>query len=365
MMGEKTTRPPDLCGGDEVRERKTGGPPSARARSGARRGVLQLTPASSRRERRRKGMLIVSSTGVVLASLAALVVYFGEGQQGRNTGLQEEAAGPGGSGCPLDQRNAEKKVVVDVERLRREYLGDPSVPQYFKLLASSLSHMLREPVAALVEHVHSTRSGWDERGHQEVGGVTLVDADCILKNSVLNSLWEQLSATFSEAGEAPPRDAGHITSSEARDLSWWVRYPRVRLVCEIGFNAGHSAAAILLADRNVSLLSIDLGEHRHVVRAASLISSLFPGRFKLELGDSVPIFAELGRQGAAQCDMTRIDGSHLGTPSPAPPEQRFMDSKRERGGLGDTLARAREKCCVNVCACVRARDIVSVDSWES
>ena len=230
-------------------------------------------------------MLIVSSTGVVLASLAALVVYLGEGQRGGTAGPQEEAAGPGGSGCPQDQRKA-RKTVVDVERLRREYLGDPSVPQYFKSLASSLSHMLREPVATLVEHVDSTRSGRGERGHQEgeeVGGVTLMDADRILKNSVLNSLWEQLSATFSEDGEAPPRDAGHITSSEARDLSWWVRYPRIRLVCEIGFNAGHSAAAILLADRNVSLLSIDLGEHRHVVRAASLISSLFPGRFKLEL----------------------------------------------------------------------------------
>ena len=112
--------------------------------------------------------------------------------------------------------------------------------------------------------------------------------------------------------QAPPRDAGHVTAQEAAHLQWWAQYPGVRRVCEVGFNAGHSAAAILLANRNASLISMDLGQHKHVAVAARCIAALFPARFRLEVGDSTTTFPALLKKGTVECDMTRIDGSHLG-----------------------------------------------------
>ena len=105
--------------------------------------------------------------------------------------------------------------------------------------------------------------------------------------------WEELSGR----GHAAPWDGGHLTIEEARHLEWWARFPGVSDVCEVGFNAGHSAAAMLLAAPNVTLLSMDLGEHAHVLPAARVISGLFPQRFRIELGPSEAVFAALVAKG--------------------------------------------------------------------
>ena len=144
---------------------------------------------------------------------------------------------------------------------------------------------------------------------------------------MLRGVWETLSALSDESEEIKENAKGgagavavdgHLTVAEAHELQWWVRYPGVERVCEIGFNAGHSAAAILLAREEVSLLSFDLGEYQHVRRAGETMGALFPRRFSLVLGDSVNTFAARQEAGTASmnslmtCDMTRIDGGHLG-----------------------------------------------------
>jgi len=258
----------------------------------------------------------MSSIGVLLSGLAALAVYLTEPERGWDVARAASVPGDRETEVLTAATRSSEMLVSRAQRLRREYLGTPSAPQYFRMLASSLSHLLREPVAALVHFVQDSakcaEDDEDSRGREDVSGQTLMEADGILRSSILLGTWDMLSATYSEAGAPPPADAGHISAAEAEHLQWWVRWPGIRRVCEVGFNAGHSAAAILLADRNVSLLSIDIGEHGHVASAASLISSLFPSRFRLEIGESVSTFAKLGTQGIAQCDMTRIDGGHLG-----------------------------------------------------
>mmetsp|Transcript_33763 Transcript_33763/g.54481 ORF Transcript_33763/g.54481 Transcript_33763/m.54481 type:complete len:126 (+) Transcript_33763:340-717(+) len=56
---------------------------------------------------------------------------------------------------------------------------------------------------------------------------------------------------------------------------------------------------------------MDLGGHAHVEEAGNIISKLFPGRFRLVLGDSAITFPALQQSGNVSCDVLRIDGSHL------------------------------------------------------
>ena len=85
----------------------------------------------------------------------------------------------------------------------------------------------------------------------------------------------------------------------------------VRRACEVGFNEGHSAAALLLSSKTLNVVSIEVGEEEHVSRAAALLSSLFPGRLEVIRQNSslaLPMLAER----SLQCDLVRIDGSHVG-----------------------------------------------------
>ena len=168
---------------------------------------------------------------------------------------------------------------------------------------------------------------------------------------MLRGVWETLSAlsneahelqweTLSDEVEGKKEEAkggagavavdGHLTVDEAHELQWWVKYPGVERVCEIGFNAGHSAAAILLAREEVSLRSFDLGQYQHVRRAGETIGALFPRRFSLVLGDSVTTFAARQEAGTAliTCDMTRIDGGHLGQV----PREDFANARAHAAG---------------------------------
>lgn len=84
------------------------------------------------------------------------------------------------------------------------------------------------------------------------------------------------------------------------------------LVCEIGFNGGHSAATFLAAapPRRSRLVSFDLMAYTYSATAASLVSAAFPSQLRVISGssfDTVPAFAqEHGRV----CDLFSIDGDH-------------------------------------------------------
>jgi hypothetical protein len=157
-----------------------------------------------------------------------------------------------------------------------------------------------------------------------------------LSNEAHELQWETLSDEVEGKKEEAKGGAGavavdgHLTVDEAHELQWWVKYPGVERVCEIGFNAGHSAAAILLAREEVSLRSFDLGQYQHVRRAGETIGALFPRRFSLVLGDSVTTFAARQEAGTAliTCDMTRIDGGHLGQV----PREDFANARAHAAG---------------------------------
>lgn len=89
----------------------------------------------------------------------------------------------------------------------------------------------------------------------------------------------------------------------------------VRTYCEVGFNGGHTAAAVLAATRHVTVRTFDSGEYgTHTKRNAKFLRSVHPRRFAFTFGDSVTtlqLLAARVRSGAEPpCDLMLLDGSH-------------------------------------------------------
>merc|ERR1712166_1510713 len=83
-------------------------------------------------------------------------------------------------------------------------------------------------------------------------------------------------------------------------------------MCEVGFNGGHSAAALLLGGGNSSkLVSFDLGEHEYSRHGSQLVQRLFGSRHTVRWGDSkisLPQF-QLEDQDL-KCNVVYVDGEH-------------------------------------------------------
>lgn len=85
-------------------------------------------------------------------------------------------------------------------------------------------------------------------------------------------------------------------------------------VCEVGFNAGHSAAIFLLAlnHSRSRYYGFELPSCRFLNKAVPLLNrSLFPGQLRMTLGESnhsVPAF--FAAHPEVNCDVVSIDGNH-------------------------------------------------------
>jgi predicted O-methyltransferase YrrM len=82
-------------------------------------------------------------------------------------------------------------------------------------------------------------------------------------------------------------------------------------VMEIGFNAGHSAEVFLQNNKELTLVSFDLGEHNYVISAKEYIDCTYPNRHRLIFGDSrktIPIYLENNKN--TKFDIIFIDGGH-------------------------------------------------------
>ena len=95
---------------------------------------------------------------------------------------------------------------------------------------------------------------------------------------------------------------------------WLDKHPKVKVIFEIGFNAGHSAYTFLAARPDITVVSLDLGAHDYVLKGKRLIDREFPGRHTLIIGDSTRELQE-GTPTAEllkhlQPDMIFVDGGH-------------------------------------------------------
>ena len=86
--------------------------------------------------------------------------------------------------------------------------------------------------------------------------------------------------------------------------------PWVNVICETGFNAGHSAFQWLASSANTTkLFSFDICRHPYTSPMAEYITATFPGRFSLTCGDStktLPLMTNL----INKCDLVIVDGGH-------------------------------------------------------
>ena len=84
--------------------------------------------------------------------------------------------------------------------------------------------------------------------------------------------------------------------------------PSVQTICEIGFNAGHSTAVWLSANRWSTVESFDLYKTRASHAALHLLQQRFPGRLTAHRGDSLSTVARARLP--RRCDLVHVDGRH-------------------------------------------------------
>jgi len=106
---------------------------------------------------------------------------------------------------------------------------------------------------------------------------------------------------------------GNIASSEKAMAMYYnvARGPTVKTICEVGFNAGHSAALFLNANPQAKVIAFDIGQFPYTVGNLALMKDLFGDRFEYVLGPSetaVPEFHK--RRPDVKCDIISVDGDH-------------------------------------------------------
>ena len=109
------------------------------------------------------------------------------------------------------------------------------------------------------------------------------------------------------------RIEGYTAMWEAGTLVYWhlVKLPFVKMVCETGFNAGHSSFLWLSTNPQTHVYSFDIGEHKYSQKMAAYLQSQFPGRLNVTWGDSTLTLPEFHRNyPSIKCDLLFIDGGH-------------------------------------------------------
>ena len=103
---------------------------------------------------------------------------------------------------------------------------------------------------------------------------------------------------------------GYVRELQLRRMVELARAPGVSTYCEIGFNGGHSSAAMLLANPTLTVHAFDLMAWEYSNATAALLRTTFGRRFRIHRGDSrvtVPLWAS---RHFRACDLTFIDGDH-------------------------------------------------------
>ena len=84
----------------------------------------------------------------------------------------------------------------------------------------------------------------------------------------------------------------------------------VQSVLEVGFNAGHSAAIMLLENPEVRITAVDIGSHAYSRPCADVLAREFGGRLRFLWGDSRTVLEASEGLAARDFDLVHIDGGH-------------------------------------------------------
>jgi hypothetical protein len=196
----------------------------------------------------------------------------------------------------------------------------------------------------------------------------------LLLGKLLQNFLDELEAEGKEAADYE----GH-SSQLLSQMKWYASLaalPWVQTVCEIGFNAGHSAATYLATKDSLKYRAFDIGVHGASRPAAELLEWIFgESRISVAWGDSartVPL-AELG--GATTdngtvvfnddassrpplcCDLAVVDGAHTYDASMLD----VLNFARVVGRPDERCRRGREDVLPLGCGLIVVDDILSPD----
>jgi hypothetical protein len=133
----------------------------------------------------------------------------------------------------------------------------------------------------------------------------------------INELYASLKVVIESTGVAPEGNCMYYHNSftvfpelinKRANLLWAAQGHEE--ICEIGFNAGHSAALLALPN-NASITFFDIAEHPYVEPCFQHLCGTLPNKMELIKGDSrVTLPDYLARNGGEQFDLIHVDGGH-------------------------------------------------------
>ena len=205
-----------------------------------------------------------------------------------------------------------------------------AIPTFHSLLVNTLiqgtvptSNQNQNPIT-LSRSQQDTALIWDKRKHDKLRGAAPTNmedrdgwdahVDFLLTNYV--SLIETFLHAYLRTQHVQTELVlGHtgFHYEKARSLIHIFADPRVETVCEIGFNAGHSALNALLARTGIQVISFDLGEYwdAYSKHSYQLLNTSFPNQLDIVLGDSTVTVPQFVRDRPdVKCNVIFVDGGH-------------------------------------------------------
>lgn len=170
--------------------------------------------------------------------------------------------------------------------------------------------MVGRPIEAAfsLEKSRVARLAVEERASVRAGEATFIQRlHTLLDDRVANKSRAGVNASLMQrigSIGAIPQQVQHYARLAAN-------LPPSRSVCEVGFNAGHSAAVFLAStDPSTVLHTFDLFSTHTMRSSLRLLNETFPGRIRAYAGDSLVVIPGLREKIQPACGLLHIDGRH-------------------------------------------------------
>ena len=124
------------------------------------------------------------------------------------------------------------------------------------------------------------------------------------------TMWNVLDAIMATAMPNYAWQTGYVRELQLRRMVQLAQLPGISTYCEIGFNGGHSAAAMLYANPRLTIHAFDLMMWEYSNATSALLRTTFGRRFRMHRGDSTVTVPAWTRSHPGGCDLAFVDGDH-------------------------------------------------------